>query len=323
MRAKYLLVFGLAVSFTAVVGVTLLYPVFDDLWVENPYWNGLSTVYLRYHPVRVNDLSKVMDYNPVNSTLMIIGPSRHFTEEEKNHIEGYLMRGGSVVLADDFGTGNELLELLGVDVRFNGSVLLDRLMNDGSYQLPLVTDARMAGGSIVLNYPTVLQNVGGLEVVAFSSGFSYLSESIAYPDAGSRFGSFPVLGRLVVGEGELVLLSDSSVFINGMIGKSGNEGLLDGLVRGVLLIDESHSSPSVLSSLRMVYVNVFGLISVAEVRYIFSFAVVYLIFKMDLGAEKTGVVVDEVEEVLKRYPEWDREQLRWLQGQRRKNSGYQ
>ena len=36
------LILGVLVSIVVLVGVSVVYPVIDDLWVENPYWNGFQ-----------------------------------------------------------------------------------------------------------------------------------------------------------------------------------------------------------------------------------------------------------------------------------------
>ena len=42
MRTRFILLIGLAASVVAIVGLTWVFPSIDDLFVGNPFWNGLS-----------------------------------------------------------------------------------------------------------------------------------------------------------------------------------------------------------------------------------------------------------------------------------------
>ncbi|MBD3206883.1 hypothetical protein GF319_11155, partial [Candidatus Bathyarchaeota archaeon] len=122
MRARTAVALGLAASLVVIIVLTYAFEPLDDLLVENPYCNGLSTMYREYKPIRVKDLTELGSHvlDPGESTLMIIGPSKAFAPGEVDAVKRYLEIGGRVVLMDDFGTGNQLLEGLGVEARFTG-----------------------------------------------------------------------------------------------------------------------------------------------------------------------------------------------------------
>jgi len=121
LRVKAVLLFGLVFTSAALVGLTFSYPPLDDLWLENPFWNGLSKVYSRMDPVRIQDLASMgmVVAEPSNSTVLMLGPSKPFSSEEVEVVEGFLVAGGRVVLADEFGTGNSLLDGLELDVHLS------------------------------------------------------------------------------------------------------------------------------------------------------------------------------------------------------------
>ena len=318
MRSSRELVLGGLVFLVFALSVTLYYPPVDDLFVGNPYWNGLSEMYTEIEPVRVHDVEDYRFIDAYNSTLFIIGPSRDFNENGIEAVKGFLESGGRVVLADDFGTGNQLLEGLGLETRFSGELLVDPVFFDTIPEYPrLLNFTYSNGGDIVLNYATTILVSNGCQGIESSSPLSYYNNSLGFES-----GPFHVLGRIVYGEGALYLLSDSSVFLNTMIGKAGNRGLLLSLVSGDLYIDTSYSIPTRLLGVKWMVRDVYSAFSRSDVLYVSLIFVSLLIIRLKFDGNGE-VVVDEVEELLKLHSEWDREQITWLQGQRRKDDGNQ
>jgi len=298
--------FGVALLAVAVVVVASLVPALDDLWVENPGWNGLSEFYREVDPVRVRSSSDLLGVDPLNSTLFLVGPSRGFTVDDVAGVRGYLEDGGRVVLLDDFGSGNELLEGLGLDTRFTGALLRDGVFFDPVPEFPRLLNFSVYGvETFLFNYGSTLSLGEGAEVLVRSSPLSYVE------DGGLVSGAFPVVARVPIGGGVLVLVSDSSVWLNCMIDRSDNRVLLEGVLRGVALLDVGHSVPTRLLAFKWWLMGVYGLLSVAEVRYGLALLLVLAVFRLKLGLDDP-VEVDEVGEILARHPDWSRERLMWL-----------
>ena len=310
------LTLGVLFSVVLLVGVTVVYPNIDDLWVENPFWNGLSTFYTMYKPVRMSDYSQLEGvYNPGNSTLFIIGPYREFTEMERFSLVGYLARGGSLVLADDFGTGNKMLESLGLSVRFDTGLLRDPIFREKNSHMPRATTNLVGLGFIVLNYPTVLSGVNSGAVSVWSSPLSYISVD----GDPSVFDSYPIMARFSFSDGRVTVLSDSSVFINSMLDKGDNLELLKSLARGTIIIDEAHSAQSRLSTVKSFLTKTYNYLGFYEIRYALLLVTVMGVLRMNLSI--TEKPVDPVEDLLRRHPEYDRTKVEWLQEERRKAYG--
>ena len=312
------------------MGLTFVYPSVDDLMVENPFWNGLSKVYVSLDPVRVKELSELrtLVLNPGNSTLLILGPSTPFSEEDLRALRVFVSRGGLLVLADDFGSGNEVLEGFGVSVRFERLLLQDRLFKERNGLMPRTYGERvsclMGVDSLVLNYAGVLRDVEGAVVLAWSSPFSYVSYEPSVPAEAVLSGPFPVVVECGFGEGEIIVVSDSSLFINSMLDLGDNAVLLSNLCRDELFIDEGHCIPSRLTVLRAGLSGVYSVLRMTEIRYGLCIVVVFVIFNVKwMKGDDEEVVVDEVEELMKRHPEYDRGLLEELQEKRRKARGYQ
>jgi hypothetical protein len=312
------IIIGVLVSIGVLVGITVVYPIFDDLWVENPFWNGLSAFYNTYHPVRMEyyiELDAL--YNPGNSTLFIIGPYKEFTEGEVSSISRYIGRGGTLVLADDFGTGNNVLESLGMEVRFDSELLSDPIFREKNKFMPRASASLPGLGYIVLNYPTVLRGVDEGFVSVWSSPLSHISEQGI--SSSMLYDSYPIMASIPVSSGKVVVLSDSSVFINSMLEMGDNQELLGSLARGTIVIDEAHSAHSRLVVVKSFLSKIDSYLGFYEIRYALVLMVLLGVLRVDLSISEG--LVDPVDELMERYPEYDRNQLIWLEKERRKAQG--
>jgi len=328
LRVKSVLLVSLFVVSTGIVGLTFVYPPLDDLWVENPFWNGLSKVYSRLDPVRLEDLASLEMVVPVPSdaTVLMLGPSKPFTSEEVEVVKEFLSRGGTVVLADEFGTGNSLLEGLGMDIRFSGLLLLDPLFKDRNSKMPRILNIKSSEytegvDELVLNYPTVLNNTEGAEVLAWATAFSYLSEVPGPPGDDSATGPFPVVALVEFGAGRLLLVADSSIFINSVLDRGDNMAFLRSSSRGIVFIDEAHSIPSRLTMVKAFLVQVHSVLGLTEIKYGLTLSSLLVIAKINWGIEEGDKEEDEVEAVMRRHPEWDRGLLEELYEDRRRARG--
>ncbi|MFH2112164.1 MAG: DUF4350 domain-containing protein [Candidatus Bathyarchaeota archaeon] len=302
-KAQLSVLLGAVGAFTLLIGVTVAYPSLDDLWLENPFWNGLSEFYAEVKPLRMGGLSGLQGIiSPGNTTLFIIGPSTAFSGEEVTWIRNYLHRGGTLVLADDFGTGNQLLDGLEVEARFSGGLLKDPLFRDKSALLPITLHTMYDGvDNVVFNYATVLTDVNGAEVKAWSSPFSVLE---AVGELQPDMGSWPLVAELSLRTGKLVLVSDSSSFINGMIRRGDNRQLLWAILKGEAVIDEAHSMPSRLTVIKSGLTKAYTVLRSLELRY--GFALFIVAGVMAVRFDDGGEPVDEVDAVMAAHPEYDR-----------------
>jgi len=328
LRARLILLIGLAASVVALVGLTWFYPSVDDLFADNPFWNGLSDVYVDVRPVRIGNLTQLAGVvgDVSNSTVLFLGPSKPFGVSDVDVVGSYLGSGGTVVLADDFGSGNMLLEGLGLGARFSGLLMQDPLFKDRASLLPVAYNFTSGGSAlgvryVEFNYPTVLTGVSDANVLLWSTYFSYVSAGVSQPGDSSTYGPFPLMASMRVGKGTLILVADSSTFINGMYGLGDNAALLRGLVRGTVVIDESHSVASLLTIIKEALVAIYAFLSLTEIKYGLVALGVVAGFKVKWD-EPVEDREDEVAATLRRHPEWDRKLVESVDELRRKaNAG--
>jgi hypothetical protein len=253
--------------------LTMLSPVLStstDFSIYNSGWNGTSGIAVstyelgNFAPTLATQASgtdvtivhlslQELDLSSATDTLMIIGPSKAFSSSDGAVVRQFVTGGGILVLADDFGTGNGLLEAIGASSRFSGKLLMD-LSFDRRPEFsvcfnfadddPLTTDL----SKILLNHPSSITVSGANStVIAESSIASWLdTDGDSTRDVGEPKGPFPILAKERVGSGTIILLSDPSVLINGMMTQLDNGILASNLInvacdeRISVFFDESH-----------------------------------------------------------------------------------
>jgi len=348
---QVLIVFGVITLFLV---LSLANPVVlntSDFSVYNSGWDGCSQIGVRtykegkFQPTFSYDENEMtliqksfVDYklNPTSSTIIIIGPITEFTVEEGRYIQRFIRDGGILLLADDFGSGNDLLNKIGVSVRFNGNLLLDLSFEKQAFFVTVfdidnrshpITDNV---SSMLLNYPTSLQNVGNSSVLANSSMMGWLDlNSNGRQDGNEVNDRYPVLSVEEYGRGKIILFSAPSVLINSMKYKLDNEIFRDNLFsylfdgRDTILIDESHRDmavpfrmaynlPSTIGfdikvSLILLVLFVFVFLFTGIPKKLFS-KILDIFSKPDEGEirESSDVMI---EKIIDKHPSWNKKKL--------------
>ncbi len=222
------------------------FPSNDDFRLDNPFWNGTGNIRAEYDIQPLNSLEELPS-SPRGATLLLI-PYMSSIPTELHYLEVFISRGGRLILADDYGHGNEILEHLGLEARFSGEALLDPLVNYKNKNFPKIINLQPDPltnntDNLVFNHATSLLNVSGSIVLAMSSPFSFLD----YNGDGTRqspepTGPLPVISRHELGNGEVILVSDPSIFINSMDNIAGNENFIQNIAAttSTLYLDQSH-----------------------------------------------------------------------------------
>ena len=192
----------------------------DEFGRYNPDWNGTSAFFdslNRHDVVTIADPSALAGYT--NTTLLVVAPDIRFTQNDLNDYRDYVLRGNTLVLADDFSGGNTLLSGIGSAI----TILPGDLASvDRAYDNPSLVVAYPAGASVLpaLNTTIVFDKAAALsggEPQVSTSLLSWREEnnSIA-AGQGKVLNRYPVVTREALGKGDLYVISDPSIFINGM-----------------------------------------------------------------------------------------------------------
>lgn len=223
-----------------------LYPSTGDFRFNNPFWNGYSSFAEAFRAETVMDITRLTGAS--EHVALIIVPYTPLEDSELASIESFTRSGGVLIIMDDYGYGNTVLERLNVGIRFTGKPILDPLFNYKSPILPKCIEfsEEIEGvESIVLNHGSTLKISGSAEVLAWSSSFSFLDlDGDSDWDPGEPHGPFSVVARVRLGDGWLIAVSDPSIAINSMLNMDDNMLFirkvleLHGMVK--VLIDQSH-----------------------------------------------------------------------------------
>ncbi|RPJ53867.1 MAG: DUF4350 domain-containing protein, partial [Methanobacteriota archaeon] len=182
---------------------------------DNIGWDGTSIISGELDAAgaeRISDLDRLSDYT--GATLMIIAPHKGLTASDKTRYRDFVNRGNVLVVADEYGPGDEILEGVGSTIRFaNGTLLsIDLEYSDPSAIIAYKSgEAPLVDGveSVVLNRPAPI--VGG-EPLLSTSTISWIDlVENGRIDANETVGPHTVISRETVGQGEVIVISDPSL----------------------------------------------------------------------------------------------------------------
>ncbi|MFP4050577.1 MAG: DUF4350 domain-containing protein [Thermoplasmata archaeon] len=321
-----------------------------DFSVYNPGWNGCSDLAVRtnqvgkFTPNLELESGESMDVTQKEltqyslsangSSLVILGPKQNFTESETEYIDSFMKKGGIVVLSDDFGSGNSLLNGLNTSSRFIGDPVLDlsfeKKPDFGVAYNVRDSDITQNVSYVLLNKPTGIVPGRNAKSYMNSSEASWIDRNNnGMNDPGEERRHIPLLTMEEYGEGKLILVSDPSIFINSMREELDNRILTNNILdyassgRNNIVFDESHREVNLVQG--MVYrgqypsetitflILVIGLgvslsIIVPDFKNIIFKGIMYVLSIFVPNEEDN----DLIDELLEENPEWDRDKLEMI-----------
>lgn len=252
---RYLVILTIALVIALIIAAWF-FPSNEDFRVENPFWNGTRDIGAANQALPLPSLAD-LPASPRGATLILI-PYLNCTSAELEQLDRFVSRGGRLILADDYGQGNQVLEYLGLRARFSGETLLDPVVNYQNKWFPRITrptpdPLTSHTDNLVFNHATCLVDVATVDTLARSSSFSFLdlNGSEAWEE-GEPTGPLPVISRHKLGGGQVILIADPSLFINSMETIEGNGSFIQNIAATTtsLYLDQSHLPPSELHQTR-------------------------------------------------------------------------
>jgi hypothetical protein len=237
----------LIASILILIGIFRFSESTADFSTYNPDWNGgvqTREFLSENHQVIVMPVrSDLASFGPNETAFIILGPSGNFSENDIYTIRKFVESGGLLVLGDDFGSGNELLNNLTTSVSFSNMLLQDDVNFWKNSTFPVAATSIVNVSNITMNYATSLVITGtSIKVLAITSSFGRISKNES--ERGQQ-GSYPVIAHFSYGKGEIVAVADPSIFINSMLPMEENNLLLEELVgnRTTVIFDEMGRMP--------------------------------------------------------------------------------
>ena len=221
----------------------------------NPQWDGTSD--FRDHVDTQTESRIIVDtaaydtQTATDSIAIILAPTTSYSPNESQRLRSFLDRGGTVLIADDFGShSNPLLAAIGADARFSRLQLRDERQYYRGPALPIapnVTETRFTDGvtQLTLNGATAVEP-GNATPIVTSSPVAYLDRNATGTfSPGDELGAYPVVTVESVGAGQVIAVSDPSLFINSMLTQPDNQAFATQITatHSRVLFDYSHAAP--------------------------------------------------------------------------------
>jgi hypothetical protein len=291
------LIIGFLVALLTISFIIWIMPCGEDFHPLNTDWNGFSIVSAELNLSLVDKIDLITE----SQALLIIGPSKPFEKNEINRLKQHLENSGLIIIADDFGYGNQILEGLGINVKINGSLLLDPLIKHRGKSLP---KAIFNDSEIVLNYGSIVEGVG-FQILARSSEFSFLDLNLnMITDEDEPQESFPVAARIQLERGIVIVVSDSSLLINSMTDFSDNIFFFKSIAGDrELVLDTSHWTLSTVSKAKDVLKFALQFLNLLEVKYMMITALILMM--INIRKAESIENRSSIQDILEKHPEWD------------------
>lgn len=290
MRTLKFVLITLLVTVALLSIVIWYFPSIEDFLVDNPFWNGLKDLTNTHNIRSIYSLAELPE--EAQNTSLIFIPYLKLTENELEQISTFLKNGGTLIVADDFGYGNQILQHLQLKVRFSRSMLLDPLFSYKNSIFPRISNFSkhpITGDvqNILLNHPTILLNVLPENNLASSSLFSYLDlNDNELPNENEPLGPFPVMALYPLHRGKVIIISDPSIFINTMINREDNNILIKNLLKinTLTIFSQSHLPLSLLPEVKLLLQDIRKILqsplgTLSLIVVIFSISLLPLFFR--------------------------------------------
>lgn len=186
-----------------------------DYLPDNLQWNGLSELasLARSHQLHI-ELIEELNWSslPPGAALIVLYPLSNLSSRD---VFSFLKQGGRLLLADDYGEGDDLLLAFGIQRHDSTTLLADRFHNK-NLSLPLARS-----GSV--HHPL---NAGVSKVIANHPAYF----TSPFPTLVGFESDQQLIVAAKVGKGRFIALSDPSILINAMLRFKGNMTLASNLL---------------------------------------------------------------------------------------------
>ena len=230
----------------------------DEFGRYNIEWNGTSSFFDsldRNQVTEITDPGELDGYT--NTTLLVIAPDINFSRQDLREYRDYISRGNTLVLADDFSDGNTLLVGIGSSIEILPE---DVLSVDRAYDSPSLIIAYPVGTSAQspLNKGIVFDKAASVSGGTSLITTSLISWTVENDTQEKLLGRYPVEVHEIFGNGDIYVISDPSIFINGMQAAGSayaNQQFIQNLTGGnrELLVDAYSSRAFQVSGLREIF----------------------------------------------------------------------
>lgn len=247
----------LLVAVSALLAVVLVFAASTSataFGTYNPAWDGAADLQdaaqaAGAEPTVVREVSAYDEVEPGGTVAVVLAPREPYSAAEVASISRFVAEGGTLLVADDFGSRtNRLLTSLGAESRINGSLVRDERHQYRSPAMPVATNVTPHPYTadveqLTANHASFVEP-NGSTVLVRTSGYAYPDRNRSGDlDDGETLGAYPLVTVEPIGNGTLVVASDPSLFINVMLERPGNAAFVRNLfgAHESVVLDYSHA----------------------------------------------------------------------------------
>ncbi len=208
----------------------------------NTGWDGTARFAMLLHSkgIRVVPLFQPLDMENLgnkNGVLIIVAPDVSYTSAELAQIRDFVKRGNTLLVADDFGDGDQVLKALNLPVGISKYPLRDFFYEKDDR---IIVAVRINDPLLGRNVSRVIMNEPSAIIVS-RKGEVY-SSRVAMVNFHMR--EFPILTEVPYGDGRVVVLADPDILTNQFFSENRQfvSNLVEYLGAGTAYIDEAHHS---------------------------------------------------------------------------------
>ncbi len=283
---KFYVILGAFLAVLVSLLLVAIAPATGHFNPENYGWNGLSNFVEEYKAEVVYSADKLKAaLKPGETVLVIVGPEKLPSADEISVISGFLEDSGLVLLMDDFGTGSDILNELGVLTSISNYLVIDPLFKERNSKLPKAVNVVKSWvtsnvTTLCLNYASSLEPYGA-KVLVSTSEYSYLDiNGNEKPDPDEPRGPFPVVAMIKKGNGMIIVVSDSSIAINSMIYRCDNKAFITNIVKGKrVIVYGGLWEENLGDKVRLIVRRIPLFLKPIEIRFIVACSVAVIIYK--------------------------------------------
>lgn len=250
--------------------------------LNNYGWNGMQALDSKYSIQQVSSISQVHASN--KSVLLEIAPSSQFSYSSGILAKDFIESGGTMVVADSSGFSNSLLRDLGAQILVSGNTIYDPVYNWKQKIVPLVLTSNQGAYSFLSgvtalamsNSSSILIEGSGAVSIAYSSP---QSEAVNSSKALVSSGPFPMAAAQNIGKGKLIVIADSTFFLDSVWTNGDNQLFANNLFQNsTVYLDTSTWPANSQTTINSRLVSIFSEISSIPFRYMFAIAFVAMSF---------------------------------------------
>ncbi|WP_461866751.1 DUF4350 domain-containing protein [Thermococcus sp.] len=240
---KFVIYTIVVVLMMTLITMPLTVPLFKS---STPYsmfntgWDGIArfAMFLHSKGIRLVPLFQSFDMENLkdkNGVLVIIAPDTAYTSAELAQIRDFVKRGNTLLIADDFGKGDQILRALNLPVRISKYPLKDFFYEKDDR---IIVAVRISDPVLGRNVSRIIMNEPSAIIVS-EKGEVY-SSKVAMVNL--HMGQFSLLAEVPYGDGKVVVLADPDILTNQLFPRNRQfiSNLIDHLGGGAVYIDEAH-----------------------------------------------------------------------------------